>query len=64
MRTRRFLNERGIPYTVADVDYDPEAAQKVMDWNGGNLSTPTLEIGGRVVTEPSDEELAEILGLA
>jgi len=64
VRTRRFLNERGIPYTVADVDYDPEAAQKVMDWNGGNLSTPTLEIGGRVVTEPSDEELAEILGLA
>lgn len=63
-RTRRFLNEHGVPYTVADVDYDPGAAQKVMDWNGGNLSTPTLEIGGRVVSEPSDEELAQILGLA
>lgn len=63
-RTRRFLNERGVPYTVADVDYDPVAAQKVMDWNGGNLSTPTLEIDGRVVSEPSDEELAQILGLA
>ena len=64
VRARRFLNERGIPYTVADVDYDPEAAQKVMDWNGGNLSTPTLEIDGRIFTESSDEELSEILGLA
>ena len=63
VRTRRFLNEHGVPYVVADVDYDPEAARKVMDWNGGNLSTPTLEIDGRVFTEPSDEELAEILGL-
>ena len=34
-----------------------------MDWNEGRLSTPTLEIEGRIVTEPSDEELAEILGL-
>jgi glutaredoxin len=58
------LNEHGVPYVVADVDYDPEAAQKVMDWNGGNLSTPTLEIGGRVFTEPSDGQLAQILGLA
>ena len=64
VRTRRVLNAHGIPYAVADVDYDPAAAQKVMDWNGGNLSTPTLEIDGRVVSEPSDEELAQILGLA
>ena len=64
VRTRRFLNAHGIPYTVADVDYDPAAAQKVMDLNSGNLSTPTLDIGGRIVTEPSDEDLAEVLGLA
>jgi hypothetical protein len=34
-----------------------------MDWNQGRLSTPTLEIEGRIVTEPSDEEMAEILEL-
>ena len=64
MRTRAFLNRHGIPYTLIDVEADVEAAQRVMDWNNGCLSTPTLNIGGRIVTEPSDEELAELIGLA
>jgi mycoredoxin len=63
-RTRAFLNHRGIPYTLADVDSDLRAAEKVREWNQGYLSTPTLDIEGRIVTEPSDEELAAILGLA
>jgi len=45
------------------VDKDPQAAQKVREWNKGFLSTPTLDIEGRIVTEPSDEELAKILGI-
>ena len=63
VRTRNFLNRRGIPYTLVDVGADPQAAQRVIDWNRGYLSTPTLDIEGRIVTEPSDEELAELLGL-
>jgi glutaredoxin len=63
VRTRLFLNQQGIPYTYVDVDVDPEAVEKVKAWNGGNLSTPTVDIEGRIVTEPSDEELAELLGL-
>jgi glutaredoxin len=63
-RTRAFLNHRGIPYILVDVDSDLQAAQKVTEWNQGHLSTPTLDIAGRIVTEPSDEELAAILGLA
>jgi mycoredoxin len=62
-RTRRFLNEHGIGYEYVDVTTDTQAAQRVMDWNGGNLSTPTLEIEGHLMTEPSDEELARFLGL-
>ena len=64
VRTRGFLNRHRIPHTMVDVDSDPEAAQSVKDWNRGFLSTPTLDIEGRIVTEPSDEELAELLGLA
>ena len=63
IRTRRYLNRHGVPYALLDVDQDPEAARKVMEWNGGNLSTPTLDIEGRIVTEPSNEELSEILGI-
>jgi glutaredoxin len=64
IRTRRFLNRHGIPYEPIDVEADTQAAQRVMEWNRGYLSTPTLDIEGRIVTEPSDEELAELLGLA
>ena len=63
MRTRRFLNRHGVPYTLIDVDQDPQAAQKVREWNNGFLSTPTLDIEGRIVTEPSDGELAKLLGI-
>ena len=63
VRTRGFLNRHGIPYTLIEVEEDRGAAQRVLDWNGGYLATPTLDIEGRIVTEPSDEELAELLGL-
>ena len=62
-RSRNYLSRHGIPHTFIDVEADSGAAQRVMDWNEGNLSTPTLDIDGRIVTEPSDEDLAEILGL-
>jgi glutaredoxin len=62
-RSRNYLSRHGVSYTFVDVEADSDAAQRVMDWNAGNLSTPTLDIDGRVVTEPSDEELAEILGV-
>ena len=39
------------------------AAQKVKGWNRGYLSTPTLDIEGHIVIEPSDEELAGLLGI-
>jgi mycoredoxin len=60
-RVRRFLNRHGVPYTLMDVDQDAEAAQRVRGWNRGYFSTPTLDIEGRIVTEPSNKELAEIL---
>ena len=61
IRSRNYLNRHGIPYTFVDVEADSDAAQRVMDWNGGYLSTPTLDIDGCIITEPSDEELAELL---
>ena len=64
IRTRRFLNRHGVPYSVVDVDLDPAAADQVRSWNGGYLSTPTLDVGGRIVTEPSDDELAALLGIS
>ena len=63
IRTLNLLNRAGVPYCVVDVDSDPLGAEKVMGWNKGSLSTPTLEIEGQIITVPSDKELAEFLGL-
>jgi mycoredoxin len=63
IRTRRFLNRHHIPYTLIDIEDDLQAAEKVRRWNRGHLSTPTLDVEGRIITEPADDELAEILGL-
>jgi glutaredoxin len=63
IRAVSFLNRHDIPYALVDVEADAEAAQQVMKWNRGYLSTPTLDIEGRIVTEPSDEELAALLAL-
>lgn len=35
----------------------------VKEWTRGYLSTPTLDIERHIVTEPSDEELAKLLGI-
>jgi glutaredoxin len=63
VRTRRFLVRHAVPYAFIDVDSDADAEQQVKRWNRGLLSTPTLDIDGQIVTEPSDEELAQVLGL-
>ena len=64
VNTVTFLNGHGIPYDFVDVDSDPQGADKLRGWTGGKLSTPTLDVEGRIVRVPSNEELAELLGLA
>jgi mycoredoxin len=63
IRTFHLLNDAGVPYTIVDVDSDAEGAEKVKGWNQGRLSTPTLDIEGRILSVPSDEDLAALLGL-
>jgi glutaredoxin len=63
LRTIMLLNKANIPYTFVDIDSDLEGAEKVQNWNQGSLSTPTLDIEGRIVRVPSNEELIEQLGI-
>ena len=62
--TKLFLNRHDAPYHELDIDRDPEAALKVMEINDGIRSVPTLVIEGYgAITEPSNGELARILGI-
>jgi mycoredoxin len=60
-RTLAHLERAGIEYDYIDVDTDSAASQWVKDHNGGKEKKPTVDIGGRIVSEPSNAELDEVL---
>ncbi|HPP62530.1 MAG TPA: glutaredoxin domain-containing protein [Anaerolineales bacterium] len=64
-RSRAFLKRHGIVYENVNVDENPEAAETVKRINGGNRSIPTIVFpDGSILVEPSDQELAEKLGIS
>jgi glutaredoxin-like protein len=63
-RSKRFLNEQNIPFTWIDIDQDKEAEALVREKNDGKRIIPTILFeDGSILVEPSDEELANKLGL-
>jgi len=64
-RAKKFLNTQNIPYTWIDTDDNPEAESFVKQKNNGNRVIPTIIFpDGSFLAEPSNEELAEKLGIA
>lgn len=63
-RTKTFLRRYGLPYDEVNIEADLEAARQVEQLNNGLQSTPTVFVDGRhVATEPSDRQLASLLGI-
>jgi glutaredoxin-like protein len=61
-RSRRFLDERAVPYTWFDVDEDEKAAEFVREKNGGQIVLPTILFpDGSILVEPSNSELDQKL---
>lgn len=60
-RTLAHLEHVGVEFDYIDVDDDPVASQWVKDQNGGKEKKPTVSVGGRIVSEPSNAELDEVL---
>lgn len=58
---RQSLDSRGVPYQYLNVDQDSTAAEWVKAHNDGKQKLPTLEIGRRVLTIPSEDDLEEAL---
>jgi glutaredoxin len=57
------LDEHNIAYTEVNIDEDETAAERVEQWNHGNRTVPTLDIGGTILTNPSPAQLRQVLGL-
>jgi thioredoxin reductase (NADPH) len=63
-RSKAFLGEQRIPYRYVDLEEHPEAVDTVLELNGGKQIIPTIVFpDGSFVTEPTNEELAEKVGL-
>jgi glutaredoxin len=60
---KRFLDEQGVAYTAITIDEDEAAAQRVEQWNNGNLTIPPLDIDGTLLTNPPPARLRDVLGL-
>jgi thioredoxin reductase (NADPH) len=63
-RAKRFLADQRIAFTWHDVEQEPELLQVVHDRNAGNNVIPTIVFpDGSHLSEPSNEDLANKLGL-
>lgn len=63
-RSKQFLGEHRVPYDYIDIEDDQAAQAEVMRINHGNRSVPTIVFpDGSSLTEPSNETLAQKLGL-
>jgi thioredoxin reductase (NADPH) len=63
-RSKTFLGEHQIPYGWVDIEEDEAGEAFVIETNGGKRRIPTVVFGdGSFLTNPSNAELAEKLGL-
>jgi glutaredoxin len=62
-RARAYLREHEIPFTEINIARDRESAKQVRSWATGNETTPTFQIGERIIIDFRRAELDELLGI-
>ena len=63
-RAKKFLADQRVAYSWHDIEGEPEGLQVVQDRNDGKNIIPTIVFpDGSHLAEPSNEELAQKLGL-
>ena len=60
-RTLGHLDQLGVQYDYINVEQDPEASRWVKEQNQGKERKPTVDINGRVLSVPGNEELEAAL---
>ncbi|WP_346619916.1 mycoredoxin [Blastococcus montanus] len=58
LRLKKMMEREGIPFAEVDIETDPQAADLVMQANGGNRTVPTLVFpDGSALTNPSIDQV-------
>ena len=63
-RSKSFLSQHRVPFEYVNIEVTPEAVGEVETLNGGKRIIPTIIFtDGSFLSEPSNDELADQLGL-
>ncbi len=62
-RNRLFFKEHHIEYTEVDISHNRDAAMRVRRWANGTETTPTFNIRGKILVDPSEDDLRRVLGI-
>ena len=60
-RVRQLLEQRSIAYTYYDIDEDANAQVRARELSGGRQVVPVVQIGGRTLLDPTNEEVLQAL---
>jgi mycoredoxin len=63
-RLKRQFDEAGIAYEEIDVDATPGFDQRIIEASGGYRTVPTVEVGRRLLVNPTIKEVEEALNEA
>ena len=55
------LQSLGVPYEYINIDKDEKARAWVIEQNEGRITTPTVQIAGEILVEPSVYELGNMI---
>ena len=61
-RSLKLLDRLGVAYDYVDIDDDAQGAEWVRNQNNGKERKPTIVVGDRILSVPSDEELEKAVG--
>ena len=60
-RTREHLDKIGVAYDYIDIDEDKAAEAWITQQNHGKRKTPTVDLGGKILIEPTNAEVDDAL---
>ena len=63
-RLKRQMEDEGIPFSEVDLDHDPSHDDRIISATGGYRTVPTLDIGGRLLVNPTIGEVRAALATA
>jgi glutaredoxin len=61
-RTREHLEELNVRYEYINVDHDKSAEAWIKQQNHGKRKTPTVDLDGKILIEPTNEQVDEAMG--